>query len=146
MQAFGYIIIKEKYPLSCLKSLVMAVMIVEVRNHVVVEYLHAFPSCYASHVTSHCGSIIERPVCIEWSWWYRGNLKVLSSDINTWICTSLEGYIKETEKAMAPQSSTLAWKIPWIEEPSGLQSIGSHRLGHDWSDLAAAATLRRITL
>ncbi|KAI4548475.1 hypothetical protein MG293_000805 [Ovis ammon polii] len=40
---------------------------------------------------------------------------------------------------MAPYSSTLDWKIPWMEEPGGLQSIGSRRLGHDWSDAAAAA-------
>ena len=32
---------------------------------------------------------------------------------------------------MAPHSSTLAWKIPWTEEPSGLQSMGSLRVGHD---------------
>ena len=37
------------------------------------------------------------------------------------------------EKAMAPHSSTLAWKIPWMEEPGGLQSIGSLRVGHDWA-------------
>ena len=36
-----------------------------------------------------------------------------------------------SEKAMAPHSSTLAWKIPWTEEPSGLQSIGSLRAGQD---------------
>ena len=35
------------------------------------------------------------------------------------------------EKAMAPHSSTLAWKIPWMEEPGGLQSMGSRRVGHD---------------
>ena len=35
------------------------------------------------------------------------------------------------EKAMAPYSSTLAWKIPWTEEPGGLQSMGSLRVGHD---------------
>ena len=35
------------------------------------------------------------------------------------------------EKAVAPHSSTLAWKIPWMEEPGGLQSMGSHRVGHD---------------
>ena len=34
-------------------------------------------------------------------------------------------------KAMAPHSSTLAWKIPWTEEPGGLQSMGSLRVGHD---------------
>ena len=33
-------------------------------------------------------------------------------------------------KAMAPHSSTLAWKIPWAEEPGRLQSMGSHRVGH----------------
>ena len=36
-----------------------------------------------------------------------------------------------SEKAMAPHSSTLAWKIPWMEEPAGLQSMGSLRVGHD---------------
>ena len=35
------------------------------------------------------------------------------------------------EKAMAPHSSTLAWKIPWVEESGGLQSMGSLRVGHD---------------
>ena len=34
-------------------------------------------------------------------------------------------------KAMAPHSSTLAWKIPWMEEPGRLQSMGSRRVGHD---------------
>ena len=37
---------------------------------------------------------------------------------------------------MAAHSSILAWRIPWTEEPGGLQSIVSHRVGHDWSDLA----------
>ena len=37
------------------------------------------------------------------------------------------------EKAMAPHSSTVAWKIPWTEEPGGLQSMGSLRVGHDWA-------------
>ena len=36
-----------------------------------------------------------------------------------------------SEKAMAPHSSTLAWKIPWTEEPGGLQSMGSLRVRHD---------------
>ena len=37
------------------------------------------------------------------------------------------------EKAMAPHSSTLAWKIPWAEEPGRLQSMGSLRVRHDWA-------------
>ena len=44
----------------------------------------------------------------------------------------MDGF-RESEKAMAPHSSTLAWKIPWMEEPGGLQSMGSLRVGHDWA-------------
>ena len=40
---------------------------------------------------------------------------------------------------MAAHSSVLAWRIPWTEEPGGLLSMGSHRVGHEQSDLAAAA-------
>ena len=43
------------------------------------------------------------------------------------------------EKEMAIHSSVLAWRIPGMGEPGGLPSIGSHRVGHDWRDLAAAA-------
>ena len=44
------------------------------------------------------------------------------------------------EKAMASHSSTLAWKIPWMEEPGGLRSMGSLRVRHDW-----ATSLSRFT-
>ena len=37
----------------------------------------------------------------------------------------------DMQKAMAPHSSTLAWQIPWMEEPGRLQSMGSLRVGHD---------------
>ena len=40
---------------------------------------------------------------------------------------------------MATHSSVLAWRIPGMEELGGLPSMGSHRVGHDWSSLAAAA-------
>ena len=40
---------------------------------------------------------------------------------------------------MATHSSVLAWRIPWTGRPGGLQSMGSHKVGHDWGDLAAAA-------
>ena len=43
------------------------------------------------------------------------------------------------EKEMATHSSVLAWRIPGTGEPGGLLSMGSHRVGHDGSDLAAAA-------
>ena len=48
------------------------------------------------------------------------------------------GWEDPLEKKMAPHTSTLAWKIPWTEEPGRLQSMGSHRVRHDYSDLAAA--------
>ena len=41
------------------------------------------------------------------------------------------GWEDPLEKEMAPHSSTLAWKIPWTEEPGGLQSVGSQRVGHN---------------
>ena len=40
-------------------------------------------------------------------------------------------YSQSSEKALAPYSSTLAWEIPWTEEPGGLQSMGSRTVGHD---------------
>ena len=43
------------------------------------------------------------------------------------------------DKEMATHSSVLAWSIPGTVEPGGLPSVGSHRVGHDWSNLAAAA-------
>ena len=44
------------------------------------------------------------------------------------------------EKEMAAHSSVLVWRIRGMAEPGGLPSMGSHRMGHNWSDLAAAAT------
>ena len=45
------------------------------------------------------------------------------------------------EKEMATNSSVLAWRIPGMEEPGGLLSVGLHRVRHDWSDLAVAVTV-----
>ena len=42
-------------------------------------------------------------------------------------------FMYHPEKAMAPYSSTLAWRIPWTEEPGRLQPMGSRRRGHDWA-------------
>ena len=48
-------------------------------------------------------------------------------------------HLHALEKEMTTHSSVLAWRIPGMGEPGGLPSMGSHRVGHDWSDLAAAA-------
>ena len=49
------------------------------------------------------------------------------------------------KKEMAIHSSVLAWRIPGMAEPGGLPSMGLHRVGHDWSDLAAVAVAVRVT-
>ena len=51
--------------------------------------------------------------------------RAMSGDGNEFVCPL------DLEKAMAPHSSTLAWKIPWMEEPSRLQSMALLRVGHD---------------
>ena len=56
-----------------------------------------------------------------------------ASTLPIWIRLALD-----LEKEMAAHSSTLAWRIPGTREPDGLPSLGSHKVGHDWSDLAAA--------
>ena len=43
------------------------------------------------------------------------------------------GQVDPLEKEMATHSSTLAWKIPWMEDPGRLQSVGLQRVGHDWA-------------
>ena len=50
------------------------------------------------------------------------------------------------EKEMATHSSVLAWRIPGTGEPGGLPCTGSHRIGHNWSDLAVAVALNNINL
>ena len=47
---------------------------------------------------------------------------------------------------MATHSSVLAWRIPGTGEPGGLPSMGSHRVGHEWSDLAAAAVKKKYAV
>ena len=49
------------------------------------------------------------------------------------------------EKEMATHSSVLAWRIPGTGEPDGMPSMGSRRVGHDWSDLAAAAACQNYS-
>ena len=56
-----------------------------------------------------------------------------SGPLSRTICRA---FIFAAEKEMATHSSFLAWRILWMEEPGGLLSMGSHRVGHDWSDLA----------
>ena len=60
------------------------------------------------------------------------------SDTTEWLHFHL--HFRALEKEMANHASVLAWRIPGTGESGGLPSMGSHRVRHDWSDLAAAAT------
>ena len=59
--------------------------------------------------------------------------KSISCFVLLWILLHLNTIAEFTVSAMAPHSSTLAWKLPWTEEPGGLQSMGSLRVGYDWA-------------
>ena len=65
-------------------------------------------------------------------WIYSQGYGFSSSHVWMWELDYKESWVPKTEKEMAPYSSTLAWKIPWTEEPGRLQSMGSRRVRHDW--------------
>ena len=75
-------------------------------------------------------------------WWSKPDTKKKKAFLEEQDCgKGAEGFTKEnkggpltdSEKAMTPHSCTLAWKIPWAEEPGRLQSMGSWRVRHDWT-------------
>ena len=71
------------------------------------------------------------------AWW-----AAVEGVANSWTWPSdftFPFHFHELEKEMATHSSVLAWRTPGTGEPGGLPSMGSHRVGHGWSDLAAAA-------
>ena len=65
--------------------------------------------------------------------------------LQSWGCSEsdttelLHFHFHELEKEMATHSSVLAWRMPRMGKPGGILSMGSHRVGHDWSNIAAAA-------
>ena len=64
-------------------------------------------------------------------WMYCGS-EGKASDCNAGDLGLIPGLGRSLEKEMATHSSILPWRIPWTEEPGGLQSTGSQRAGHDW--------------
>ena len=77
----------------------------------------------------------------EWLSWTELSQATYRYSIFHWFLV----LVKRMEKEMATHSSILAWRIPGTEEPGGLPSMGSHRVRHEWSDLAAAAAaVKRI--
>ena len=79
------------------------------------RYLSAvYISCFFSFMDFPGGSEVKESACNAGAW-----VRPL-------------GWEDPLEKEMATHSSILAWRIPWMEEPGGLQSMGSQRIGHDW--------------
>ena len=79
-----------------------------------------------------CDDSLCSNVILKWMLWVRGLVQISQFwGISFLLISSL--LIGISEKAMAPHSSTLAWKIPWMEEPGRLQSVGSQRVGRDWT-------------
>ena len=74
--------------------------------------------------------------CSTWSRWVRRD----------WANSLSLFTFHALEKEMATHSSVLAWRIPGTREPDGLPSMGSHRVGHDWNDLAEAASDSRCKM
>ena len=76
-------------------------------------------------------------LCLHWSpaaYWAPTDLGSFSFRILS-FCLFILFMGLALEKEMATHSSVLVWRIPWTEKPGRLQSMGSHRVGHDWSDL-----------
>ena len=106
--------------------------------HILSELVMDFNS-----LITHKTAVLNLPLngcCVselEMTWKvYSGVALPLGTHIPTSLCFHffscfLDWLSYLVEKAMAPHSSALAWKIPWAEEPSGLQSMGSLRVGHD---------------
>ena len=83
-------------------------------------------------------SCLENPVDGE-AWWAAVHGVGKS---RTWLSDfPFTFHFHALEKEMETHSSVFAWRIPGTGEPGGLPSMGSHRVGHDWSDLAAAAAV-----
>ena len=73
------------------------------------------------------------------AWW--AAVHGLTKSWTQWSDFTFTFHFHALEKAMATHSSVLAWRIPGLGEPGGLPSMGSHRVGHNWNDLAAAAAM-----
>ena len=75
-----------------------------------------------------------------------GGLQSMESQSWTWLTNfTFTFHFHALEREMAAHSSVLAWRIPRMGKPVGLPSMGSHRVRHDWSNLAAAATAGKTT-
>ena len=95
----------------------------------------AMCGCSSPIFIAMCALCEDSMICL----WASPLAQMVKNLQETWV-RSL-GQEDPLEKEMATYSSTLAWKIPWTEEPGGLQSMGSQRVGHDWATLLSLSYL-----
>ena len=87
-----------------------------------------FPGVYS--LSGERRQILNEEICHKWASLVAQTVKNLPVMQETWV-RSLD-WEDCLEKGITTHSSVLAWRIPWTEEPGGLQSLGSQRVGHDW--------------
>ena len=89
-------------------------------------YLYTWSTCLPQDLCSCCSLSLPIPSSlVAWT------VKNLPAMWKTWVWSL--GREDPLEKGMATHSSILAWRIPWTEEPDGLQSMGLQRVGHNWA-------------
>ena len=111
--------------------------------HISLRYLD-FTAQTALGATTHFGEGNGNPLqysCLEnpmdgGAWW--AAVHGVATSQTRLSDFTLTFHFRALEKEMATHSSVVAWRIPGTGEPGRLPSVGSHRVGHDWSDLAAA--------
>ena len=93
----------------------------------------SIPILLISHDKCSLGEIDSTTILfdLKQSEWFHTHTQTHALQSPTKVIISV--LIKQLETAMAPHSSTLAWKIPWMEEPSRLQSMESLRVRHNWA-------------
>ena len=131
-----------KHPVSCIKHRLVIRFLPDI-IHVSVPFSQIIPPSPSPSESPLQYSCLEYPMD-GGAWWaaVHGVAKSL-----TWLRDfPFTFHFHALEKEMATHSSVLAWRIPGTEEPGGLPSMGSHRVGHDWSGLAAAAVENHCSL
>ena len=101
------------------------VLVSSIHQHELAIGTHMSPPSWTSlppHTPSHPSRVSQSL-----------GLSSLNHTANSHWLSVLHIVVYTLEKAMAPHSSTLAWKIPWMGEPDRLQSMGSLSVGHDWT-------------
>ena len=96
-----------------------------------------FPAFIITAFLEAKSSCISNTIYVGWILWNK-----IAGSMHIHLCSILPDCFQEYFANLnATHSSVLAWRIPGTGEPGGLPSMGSHRVRHDWSDLAAALTM-----